>query len=80
MMHQLRPFAKKFLLAYAVSVVMVLIYLVIKSLFPNMKEIELKSFDKPTEVLTQPLQQEIEDTQESKGQNSKKSFTLLPRK
>ncbi len=79
MMNPIRPFAKKLILAYGVAVLTVLIYLLIKALFPTTKEIELKSFNKPATISKKPTQNETEKTEMSNEQNSKNSFILLPR-
>ena len=77
-MNQLKPFLKKFLIIYAFAVGIVLIYFIIKILFTEPKEIELKSFDRP--VQTDLVEIIKEDKEDIKEQSSKTGFILLPRK
>ncbi len=75
MMQPLKSYLKKFLLAYAFSVSMVIIYFLIKTLISEPEDIELKSFHHPTE---RPLKQEKESTQDLQRQDTQKMFILLP--
>ena len=77
-MNQLKPFLKKFLLVYAFAVTIVLIYFVIKTLFPNTKEIELKSFNKPSDVTTKVITGDKKTMKKSNEENSETGFILLP--
>lgn len=47
------PFVKKFILVYMFSVILVFVYLIIRSIFFEEKEIEYKSFDQSKESIKQ---------------------------
>lgn len=79
-MNQLKPFLKKFLLAYAIAVVLVFIYYIINMFFAEHKEIELKSFNRPVEVTPKVMQEEEENPEDIKEKNTQKRFILLPSK
>ena len=77
-MNQLRPFLKKFLLAYAIAVTLVFIYYIIKIFFSEHKEIELKSFNRPDEVTPEVSQEDKKNREDLKKQSSRQGFILLP--
>ncbi len=66
------PFIKKFIIIYLSAVVLVLLYFIIKTLFLEDKEIELKSFNEKKESVIQ------EDLPSKK--KSEQRFLLLPSK
>ena len=66
------PFIKKFIILYLSAVVLVLLYFIIKTLFLEDKEIELKSFNEKKESVIQ------EDIPSKK--KSEQRFLLLPYK
>jgi amino acid permease len=65
------PFIKKFIIIYLSAVALVLAYFIVKSIFTQDKEIELKSFNTST--------QEIEK-EELVKENKEAKFLLLPKK
>jgi amino acid permease len=65
------PFIKKFIIIYLSAVALVLAYFIVKSIFTQDKEIELKSFNTST--------QEIEKEERVK-ENKEARFLLLPKK
>jgi amino acid permease len=65
------PFIKKFIIIYLSAVALVLAYFMVKSIFTQDKEIELKSFNTST--------QEIEKEERVK-ENKEARFLLLPKK
>lgn len=77
-MKQLRPFLKKFLLAYAIAVVVVFIYYIIKIFISEHKEIELKSFNRPAEVTPKVIQEDKKNREDLQEKKSEKGFILLP--
>ncbi len=80
MMNQLKPFLKKFLLVYAFAVTMVLIYFVTKTLFTNTKEVERKSFNKPTDTRPKAISENKDTMENTEEKTSLKGFILLPDK
>ena len=67
------PFVKKFLFIYAIAVVLVLLYFLLKTLFLEEKEITYKSFHEANGSET------ISDVQE-KREEEKIHFIVLPKK
>ena len=68
------PFVKKFLLAYAAAVSLVLIYFIVRMLFLEQKAVEHKSFNISHETKS------VVDVKEKEMEEEKVPFILLPKR
>lgn len=73
-MQTLKGYLKKLLLVYIVSISIVIVYFVIKTIMPQDKDIVLKSFTK------EPVSQEVLNEEAIVEINDTRKFLLLPAK
>ena len=76
-MHPLKPLMKKLLIIYALAVAMVLVYFILRVLFPQNTPVELKHFNTQSEASGEIKKGKEEDKNETEAQQK---FMLLPQK
>lgn len=71
-MHPIKGYLKKLLIVYIISISIVLVYFILKTMLPQDKEIVLKSFIKePTHHIQEPEELTVDI-------NNSEKFLLLP--